>query len=119
MTYRRLQISEWDRITEIFKAEFGEPQPSATNSVIVIAEDHGEIVGIVTLQMIMHVEPVWVKSTWRGRWVLQGMLREVSRQFPTLSLAFAFVKTTWMCMLLNTLGLEELPAWRVFRWKGK
>lgn len=117
MTYRRLGISEWDRIVPIFEREFREPPPRPTNGIVVVAEtDSGEIVGLATVQMVAHIEPVWVKSTWRGRWVLQRLVKEMYSIIPTLDFVFAFVSTTRMCMLLRAMHMEELP-WKVFRWR--
>lgn len=58
-TYRLLQPDEWDRVAPIFE-RYGSRMPPPQVASIAVAERDGEIIGFLTLQPMLHVEPVWV-----------------------------------------------------------
>lgn len=116
MTVRKLTTEEWGRVSSIFLKEFNENPPPASESTIVVAEEEGEIVGLLTVQSVVHVEPLWIKDTHRGRYIIPLLVNKVSSLFPALPCAFAYTRSTRLATLLEYFGLEPLD-WKVFRWR--
>lgn len=75
-TYRLLPPSEWDRVAHIFE-QYGSHAPSPDVSSIAVAERDGEIIGFLTLQPMLHVEPVWVKEGHTQDVYIPHMLHEI------------------------------------------
>lgn len=63
-TYRFLPTEEWERLKGLGPHDEWIPSP-AIGSVIV-AEHEGKIVGLACLQLIMHIEPVWIATEERS-----------------------------------------------------
>jgi len=60
LTYRILDASEWDRLLPFLDSNF---LPSPESSSAAIAEDEdGNIVGILFLQVVLHMEPLILTS---------------------------------------------------------
>ena len=57
--YRLLLPEEWYRLAPVF-AHYGTTLPSPDHASIAVAERDGEIIGFLTLQPMLHVEPVWI-----------------------------------------------------------
>jgi hypothetical protein len=116
MIIRKLTPEEWFRIGPTFAEEFGEMPPSPFQSTVVVAEDAGEIVAFLTVQSVIHVEPLWVKKSHRGHYILPLLVSKVRSLFPDLGTAFAYTKNPRLAKLLEHMGMQELD-WKVFRWR--
>lgn len=116
MIIRKLTPEEWPRITPIFAREFNEPPPLSTDSTIVVAEENGEIIGLGTVQTVIHVEPFWIKDTHRGRYLIPLIINKIKDLFPNLHCAFAYTRSDRMATLMEYFGMTPLD-WKIFRWR--
>lgn len=116
MIIRKLTPEEWGRVAPIFSKEFNESPPHAENATIVVAEDQGEIVAFGTVQMVPHIEPFWVKDSYRGRYLIPLVLNKIKALFPDLACAFAYTRSDRMSTLMEYFGMVPLD-WKVFRWR--
>lgn len=116
MIIRKLTTEEWFRISPIFVKEFGESPPLPTDATIVVVEEEGEIVGFGTVQMVAHVEPFWIKDTFRGRYLIPLIINKIKALFPDLQCAFAYTRSDRMSTLMEYFGMVPLD-WKVFRWR--
>lgn len=67
MEYRELPPDEWSKVAPIFHF-YGALLPATELAHIFVAEDdEGKIVGFLTLQLVPHMEPMWVEEQERGR----------------------------------------------------
>lgn len=113
MTVRELPKNEREPLMAFFAAR-GEAEPE-TDAIIVIAEDEGEIVGCLVAQRVMHLEPLWVKESHRGRYVIPPLINKVRERLPELKLAFAHCEDQRVQKLLGYFGMKKL-SWQMFRW---
>src|SRR4249920_2549593 len=114
--YRIIETTEWARLKPIFEAH-GTPMPSAMLSTAAIAEnDDGEIIGMLTLQPLIHAEPLWVDPRYRGMMVVRGMFRQAEKllaRFPGSRIS-AFTENGTAAALAQMAGFEKQP-YTVFR----
>src|SRR5215471_17630518 len=60
ITYRLLNIDEWERLSSILESKF---IPSPAASAAAVAENEsGDIIGVLFLQLAMHMEPLVLSS---------------------------------------------------------
>ena len=118
VTFRRLSAREWDKVAAIFKQHFQELPPTPLQSVVVVAEEHGQIVGMLTAQYVFHIEPLWVKETHRGRFIIPPLVNKLLECVPDIQYAFSHTEDSRVGKLLKLFGMKELP-WRTFRWLRK
>ncbi len=117
MMIRRALEVDSEELREIFLREFSEGLPAPESSTIVVAEEGGQIVGLLTVQTVIHVEPLWIKESHRGRYIVPLLVGKVSELFPNLTKAFAYTTSEQVGRLLTHFGLEALPEWKIFRWR--
>lgn len=115
MVTRRLQLDEWDKADKLFREHFQQGPPDPGTSVVVVAEEDGQIVGFLTLQLILHAEPLWVSDSCKTKTVISRLIGEALRFFPNPKYVFANTKNAKVARLLTRLGFTQLP-WLVFRW---
>lgn len=72
-TYRILHPDEWLRLAPVFAA-YGSTLPSPQHASIAVAEREGEIIGFLTLQPMLHVEPSWLADGLAPDEYVQRML---------------------------------------------
>ncbi len=113
-TYRWLKKEEWGRIAAIFH-EHGVEPPSEDISIVAVAEENGQIVGLLPLQLVAHAEPLWIAEGHRGKvsWKrLLGMIDAGIRS--TVPQYFVFAADDKIARMAEIVGLERL-SWVVFR----
>ncbi len=115
MTYRRLNAKEWGKVQRIFLTEFNEAAPAPLQSVVVVAEEEGKVVGMLAAQYVFHIEPLWVDKEHRGRFIIPPLVNELLRHVPDIEYAFSHTEDPQVGTLLKLFGMKELP-WKVFRW---
>lgn len=119
MITRLLKLEEWPRLKPIL-AEFSEGQiPTPTTSNIVICEEEGEILGIACLQLITHLEPVWIRADRRGKGVLQRMLSHIKKSWPKLNNVVSTTSQPKVAQLMRLNGMDHLSDLEVFIWRLK
>lgn len=69
---RQLPATEWEKLTDIYRAHSDELPPAEQNTAVV-AEVDGRIVGLWGLNVVLHAGPLWVAPEWRGRGVSDQM----------------------------------------------
>jgi hypothetical protein len=115
MTIRRLPAGEWGKLRPIFASGLNELPPPAETSAVVVAEEGGEIVGLLTGQYVFHIEPLWVKESHRGRYLVPRLVSKLLEELPTMQYAFSHTESPRVEKLLKLFGMKELP-WKTFRW---
>lgn len=68
ITYKWLTLpTESDKINAVFIENGGDP-PNPALSVVRVAENEvGEVVGLAVLQLVPHLEPVWIDPEYRAK----------------------------------------------------
>lgn len=73
-TYRELPAAEWPKLASTF-GEYGALLPRTELARIFVAEAEGEIVAFLTLQLVPHMEPLWVHPRKRGKLMLTQLVK--------------------------------------------
>lgn len=115
MTFRRLPEEEWEKLRPMFKLYLNENPPSSGQATVVVAEENGQIVGCLVGQWVFHIEPLIIKETHRGRFLIPPLVTELIKQLPGMQYAFAHTESDKVGKLLKLFGMKELP-WKTFRW---
>lgn len=109
--YRLIEPTEWEKLKPIFEAH-NTRMPNAALSTAAIAENEaGEIVGMITLQPMIHAQPLWINPEYTGKVNLRGLFRkleEVVNQFPG-SRVYVFTKNGQSEALAELAGLSKEP----------
>lgn len=100
VTYRRLPVEEFHRLLPVYE-EMGEPLPIPENTIMYIAEQGGEVVGLIAGQIVVYVSPLWVKKDFRGKGVAERLAAEGYQHLPKIQ------------KVLSTLSphVEKLAYW--------
>lgn len=114
---RLLEPSEWERLTPLLPY-FPGTFPSSSQAQILVAEDQGEIVGLITLELVIHVGPCWVKPSHRGKGIFTSLIKNSLGMFPGLRGAIFFTNNKKMVSLMTKLGLNRILA-QAFKWERK
>ena len=101
---RFLASAEYPLVRPIL-AEYEMPLPYPANSQIVVAQDNvGSVLGLSVLQMVPHLDPVWVTLSERGSklWerLVEEQLKSLKAQRASGSL-FSFVERKGAAELLE------------------
>jgi len=118
MTTRKLLPEEWFRISSIVHDEFSALPPRPNTSLAVVAEEDGEIVGLLVLQPVWYVGPVWVKDSWRGRFIVSKLVERMHELVPRLHHCFTTTTQPRLGRLFERLGMRKVD-WTVYRWLRK
>lgn len=111
-----LPKDQWPRLAQFFKDYLNDDKLPLEGSIIV-AEENGKLIGVATLQKVWHIEPVWVVKKYRGKGILQQMLRLAYAAVPAeVQGVFCYTKSDRTARLIELLGLKRMPEWQVFRW---
>lgn len=116
VNYRFLPESEWHKLEAIFD-EYGSQPPAKGLGKIAIAEDNGQIVGFVVLQLVLHAEPLWIREdhrqtdtvSWRR---LLNMVGECAAQIGKEY--YVFIPDERAAHIAKVAGLSPL-SWRIWR----
>ena len=74
ITYRILPPEEWDKLRAIYPATEALPHPVVASAVV--AEQGGELVGVLFLQMAIHMEPLILTTPQASFKHMATMLKE-------------------------------------------
>lgn len=113
---RPLAPNEWDRLTPLAE-HFGGSIPPPEAAQVFVVELGKEIVGLITLEKIIHVGPVWVKPEHQGRGIFNSLFSTGFRNFPQLRGAVCFTTNSKMVRFVKRLNLREIISQRVFVWE--
>lgn len=74
MQIRTLEPAEYDRLRDLkaFPGEDWIPSPGRSR-VMVVENEAGEIIAFWVVQLVVHVEPIWIKPAARGG-ILAGLM---------------------------------------------
>ncbi len=107
MNYRLLDPKEWSRLDSLVNGQGPIPSPEA--AVAAVAEtDEGELVGVLFVQMVFHMEPLAISPEHKGVVSfksLHGVLEEELDGTPY----FAFSDTPQVGKMCKLVGLKQLP----------
>jgi hypothetical protein len=111
-TYRLLPSEEWERLKPIFQQN-GAAMPRPEIATAAIAEQRGEIVGMLIMQYAIHAEPLWIKESERGKVSWKKLLNDVAALLPKGSAFYVFAPNEQIAHMARASGMEEL-AWKPF-----
>jgi predicted N-acetyltransferase YhbS len=102
---RKLKFEEYDMLKDVFEG-FVPPK----NSIAMIAEDEGRIVGRVFLVEPVHVEGPWVAESHRGGTVGARLMQSAEKQLKEIGLSkvMAFGSDEVLENYLQRLGYKRL-----------
>jgi hypothetical protein len=108
MNYRTLPPDEWNKLSSVFTRYGGKlPHPSA--AIIIVAEEGGSIIGFVVLQVVNHLEPVWLDpQNKRARHALSTLVHMAEARIPNGGDYYAFSADDHVSDLCKAFGLEEM-----------
>lgn len=115
ITYRILAPEEWDRL-KIIADKLGGPIPEAVSAKAAIAEnEQGQIVGILFLQLALHLEPIAIDPAHRGKVsfktlaeTLDNSVRE-SLQAGERAEYYVFTPDKRVAKMCKIHGMKQLP----------
>lgn len=110
LKYKLLDASEWDRLKEIVELEFI-PSPQAAAAAIA-EDDSGNLTGVLFLQIVMHLEPLVLKSPQVNFERLHDLLHNAVQQHKGLHI-YAFSDKDVVDRMAKHVGMKELP-YKVF-----
>ncbi len=116
-TLRVLTPAEWPALAGVFtKQGVTLPNPQLA-SIIVLEEEDSEgvkcIVGFVVVQLVAHVEPIYVTPRLRGSDAWETLARAAVGQFPPNVPYYAFVPEPAIGAMAEKVGLTKKP-WEVY-----
>lgn len=104
--YRLLTPPEWHRLNGVVPRDY---IPSPETSVVAIAEENGQIIGVLPLQLQWHMEPL-VLLTPRASFVrLKEILDKQLENFPG-SCYYAFVDSEKVAKMAELSGMKPQPT---------
>lgn len=115
LEYKLLPPEEWHKTAHIF-AEFGYGIPPKETCLLSVAEQGNEIKGLLCVQPVMHMEPIWVKEDYRGIINVRKLQKPLLRVLPKGMEYYAFTPSRTVRWIAGTFGMKPLP-WDI--WKGE
>jgi hypothetical protein len=110
MTYRLLEPTEWHKLKTLMDEQF---IPSPEAAVVAVAEDEsGELAGVLFLQLVLHMEPLVLRTPAVSFKRLHDVLHESVRQHKGLRY-YAFSEKEVVDRMAEHLGMKPLP-YKVF-----
>lgn len=114
LSSRLLSREEWHKL-EAFRGDFGGFLPTSWQADIVIVEDGDVIVGMLTLEKMVHIGPMWTHPKYRASGVLAMLIKAGVQHFPTeLRGGVLFSKHPKIKKLAAMFGLlpVDMPAYK-------
>lgn len=105
MTIRRLKSEEYPLLKNVADGFVPDPE----NSIAIVAEDDGEIVGRMLLVALPHIEGTWIDPRRRKGSLLAKMFRQMESEAPVPRL-FAFTPTGTISGYIERLGYSKLDV---------
>ncbi len=113
VAYRELPVEEWGKVEPIF-AEHGSRLPHEEMASIFVAEKGGDVVGMAVMQMVPHLEPIWIKKG-QGEHYLKKLIHMAEASLAGGSGDyFAFSASTHVSNLCKAFGLD-FTGWAVWK----
>jgi hypothetical protein len=111
MTIRVLDPSEWERLLPIYATVNADvPDPDVAH--VVVAEDADQIVGMLVLQLIPHLEPLWVAPAHRHTRLWHDLSTAMLATLPAGLTFYTFSSRPAIAKLAARIGMVEQP-WTV------
>ena len=106
---RLLPPVEWPRIADVFTAQ-GTKLPDPELAQIIVLEqldtdDFRDIVGFIVIQLVPHLEPVYVKKAFRGTEAFKDLAKAAITLFHEGAQFYAFAPS-------HQRSFAHSPAWR-------
>ena len=119
---RLLPPVEWPRIADVFTAQ-GTTLPDPDSAHIIVLERldtdaFRDIVGFIVIQLVPHLEPVYVKKAFRGTEAFKDLAKAAISLFPPGEQFYAFAPNQNIEQMALSVGLVKLP-WSVLRGAGQ
>jgi hypothetical protein len=112
MTIAILEPSEWSQIEPLF-LEQGVSLPDPDIARIVAAKDEtGTICGFVVIQLVPHVEPIWVAPEHRGSPLWARLGEAAAAQIPPGVHTYVFSPNDAITRMAQHIGFHPQP-WTV------
>jgi hypothetical protein len=115
MNYRMLPVTEWSKLQPLLDQE-GYKMLDPRLSDVAVAEEDGEVVAMLPLQLVMHCEPMIVLQKAKGNvnfLTLASVLDEALATAAPGSGYYLFVDRAALAKLANKNDMKELP-WKVY-----
>lgn len=119
MITHQLLLKDWHRLKELDDEGMNLDKLHPTNSIVIICEDNGEILGLAALVLVTHLEPVWVRPDKRGRGVFQRLISHIHSKFPQLDGVVSHTSNPRVAGLMEAYGLLHLVDVKVFKLQKK
>ena len=116
MRYRLLEAHEWEKLVPL-ATELSVPLPPKEAAAVVVAEENDIIYGALFLQLALHLEPLLISPSGRGKVdfrrltsSMESSLKEHGQHIEY----FAFIENPKVARMAEIEGMEELPykVWR-------
>jgi len=112
LNYRMLDPWEWDRLDPLVNGQGPIPDPKA--SVAAVAEtEEGELVGVLFVQMVFHMEPLAIAPEHKGEVNFKRMQELLKEQLGGAPY-FAFSDSPVAGKMCKLVGMKQLP-YRVWK----
>lgn len=111
-TTRILPPEEWEKVADVFTTHGG-TLPHPPHAAIAVTEDAGQIVGLLTCQLVPHCEPLWIHPEHRGKVSWLRLLRVLEDVMPGETY-YTFTTSAEQAQMAVIGGLLPRP-WAVFQ----
>lgn len=112
---RLLQPTEWGRLLP-FAAHFGGSIPPPEVAQVLVIEEKGKIVGLVTVETIIHIGPVWVNPSHRGKGLFKQLMEKAGEICPNVRGGVLAATNLKIARLARRMHLKEILE-PVFVWE--
>ncbi len=115
MNYRMLMVEEWGKLQPLLDQE-GWKMPDPRTASVWVAEENDEIMAMIVLQLVMHLEPMIVKSKAKGNIDFLKLASVVDEDLMANAPGagyYLFVNRAALAKLATSNGMKEMP-WRVY-----
>ncbi len=107
MNYRMLTAEEWPSLDSLVNGQG--PVPSPEVAVAAVAEtDEGDIVGVLFVQMVFHMEPLAIHPDYTGKVNFKKMQEILEEQVGTAPY-YAFSDSPVVGKMCKHVGMKQLP----------
>ena len=111
MELKIIRGDELKRLIPIL-GELGWPMVSEPCSMAIVGEEDGEIVGFAIIQLLPHLEPVWVRTDKRGTGLADSIVTMAAGQLQQMNIQhwLSIVRNDQSKRLAQSIGMEPAPG---------
>lgn len=111
MNLRIIQGKELQRLNPILE-ERGWPMPSEQCSIAIIGEENGELCGFAIIQLLPHLEPVWVRTDQRGTGLADSIVTLAAGQLESMNIQHwvSVIRNDQSKRLAESIGMVPSPG---------